>query len=288
MTAPPEKLLPEKLLREPILLDHAVHLVHDLPKAEADFRALGFVVQSRADLQPGHGAQYRFVVFRGGSYLLLTQFLSAQTAAAHRLGPDLAEGEGYGDYCFALADVDAAQAALAARAQPSRGPVAVENRLADGRDWALRLLMAGKGATALDQGAPVDMALPFLIADVTGRAARIPPFQSHPNGLNSLAGVAITTPDAAASATRLGQILGLAPQAWGAGFRLSAGLPVDILPDPALPGAAKRGRQRGGLYEITLAPDGGDSGPCAYAPGSLLDLQASHGARLRLQGPDPA
>lgn len=237
------------------MLDHFVILVRDLEQAAADYEALGFTVQTRADKSPSHGANYRFVVMADGSYLLLTQFLSDEVIASHRLGADLAEGEGFSDYSFTLADVDATAAQLAELGLPTRGPVAVENVLEDGSEWGLRLLMTGKGA------AGADTALPFVVSDTKGREFRIPAYIPHANGAGAIKGLRLTSANAQDTANSLAVILGnpLDQMAYS----------IEVLPDQR---AQKFGRARGGLYEILI--DGPADG--------LLDLAKSHGARLIL------
>lgn len=245
----------------PVAADHFVILVTDIEQAQADYEALGFTVQSRADRQPGHGAHYRFVVLEDGSYLLLTQFVSPEVAATHRLGPDLAEGEGFADYSFVVGSVVDTGAALQAVGGKTRGPVAVQNVLKDGSEWGLELLMTGKGTGG-------DDALPFVVQDVKGRAFRIPAYRPHANGITRLAGLRVASADAEATARALGIVLQAPAEAEDGSFRIAAGDVVVEVPGDAAP----TGRKRGGVFEILL--NGRNTG--------LLDLTLSHGARLRV------
>jgi catechol 2,3-dioxygenase-like lactoylglutathione lyase family enzyme len=243
--------------------DHFVALVHDIEKASADYETLGFTVQSRADSKPGHGAHYRFVVLEDGSYILLTQFLSEEVIATHRLGPDLAEGEGVADYSFVVPSVANTAAALAAASGKTRGPVDVSNVLVDGSEWGLKLLMTGKGT----QG---DDALPFVVEDTVGREFRIPSFKPHANGITRLAGLKITALDALKTATSLGLILQAPVEADGESLRIAAPFaPIEVLADNGMP---RVGRSRGGVHEIIVK--GSDTG--------LMDPALTHGVRLQV------
>lgn len=243
--------------------DHFVVLVHDIEKASGDYEALGFTVQTRADSKPGHGAHYRFVVLEDGSYILLTQFISQEVIASHRLGPDLAEGEGCADYSFVVKSVADTASALAAAGGKTKGPVEVSNVLADGSEWGLKLLMAGKGTEG-------DDALPFVVEDTVGRNFRIPAFKPHANGVTGLAGLKITSADAERTAQSLGIILGAPITPQGENFRIEArSAPVEVLLDD---GPSRFGRSRGGVYEILLK--GTDEG--------LMDLTLTHGLCLQV------
>jgi catechol 2,3-dioxygenase-like lactoylglutathione lyase family enzyme len=247
----------------PISADHFVVLVRDLEQATADYEALGFTTQVRADSKPGHGAHYRFVVFKDGSYILLTQFVSDEVIATHRLGPDLLEGEGCADYSFVVPDVSETAAALEAAGGKTRGPVDVSNVLVDGSEWGLKLLMAGKGTEG-------DDALPFVVEDVKGRQFRIPAYTPHANGVTSLAGLSITSATAEKTAKSLGIILSAPVTPDGENFDVaSEGAPIHVLADT---GSPPIGRSRGGVYELVLT---GTSE-------TVLDIAKTHGLRLKI------
>lgn len=247
----------------PATADHFVILVNDLEQASADYEALGFTVQSRADMKPGHGSHYRFVVLEDGSYLLLTQFLSPEVAASHRLGPDLAEGEGCADYSFTVASVEDTASALAAAGGKTKGPVDVSNVLVDGSEWGLKLLMTGKGTEG-------DDALPFVVEDTIGRNFRIPAFKPHANGVTRFTGLKLTSAEAEKTARSLGVILDAPVTPEGENFRIEVpSAPVEVLSDK---GPSCFGRRCGGVYEILLK--GTDE--------SLMDLHLTHGLRLQV------
>jgi hypothetical protein len=247
----------------PVSADHFVVLVHDIEKASADYESLGFTVQIRADSKPGHGAHYRFVVLEDGSYILLTQFISEEVIASHRLGADLLEGEGCADYSFVVASVAETAALLNAAGGKTKGPVAVSNVLIDGSEWGLKLLMAGKGTEG-------DDALPFIVEDTVGRNFRIPSFIPHTNGVTGLAGLKITSADAANTAKSLGIIVETPCAPSGQGFHIAAPTAsIEVLADDSTP---RFGRARGGVYELILR--GKEEG--------LMDLARTHGLRLNI------
>ncbi|WP_138472296.1 VOC family protein [Poseidonocella sp. HB161398] len=244
--------------------DHFIVLVRDIDQAVADYRTLGFTVQSRADSEC-HGALYRFVVLADGSYILLTQFTSDEVIARHRLGPDLAEGEGFADWSFTVADVASVTEAVAAAGGDTRGPVTVSNVLADGSKWGLKLLMTGKGT----RGTRGDDTLPFVVEDTHGREFRIPAYAPHPNGIERVAAIRATSPRPADSARSLAVALGTETD--GTTVPVAQGI-VSFVDAAA---ASPAGRIRGGLYELDLAGSGASAA-------EMLDLGLTHGARLNV------
>jgi hypothetical protein len=248
-------------------VDHLILLVEDLDRASADIAALGFTVQERADTKHGT-TRFRFVTFEDGSYILITAFTSREAAAGHRLGPVLAEGEGWADYSFAVADLDEA-AARATTGGTVLGSVHdVRNVVASGKEWALRLLVAGHGASG-------DDALPFLIQDVVGRDVRIPAAVPHANGAIGVAEIRVSAPDPAATASRLAALVGVSvATAADGGFSLHVGsCTVTVLPHrPGGPGA----RRTGGMTSAVLRCRPG-------LKAVALDGLATHHARIELR-----
>ncbi|MCB1387603.1 MAG: VOC family protein [Rhodobacteraceae bacterium] len=240
----------------PIPFDHFVLLVQDLDQAARDFAALGFTVQTRADTEHGK-AEYRFICFDDGSYLLLTAFTSPEAQATHRLGEVLAVGEGWADWSFTVPDAKAAAAALAAAGLPTRGPVAVSNVIADGSKWALELLMCGRGCGG-------DVCLPFVVSDVEGRSARIPAPKPHANGATGLVGLSLSTADA----TTVGRTLALLGGTQTARGQFDFGkVRVEVLPLDT-----PQGRPGGGMVKAVL------SGSTARE----FDIAQTHGAPLAM------
>lgn len=246
--------------------DHLILVVHDIEAASADFAALGFTVQERADSRHGT-ARYRFICLEDGSYILLTGFTTPEAAASHRLGALLATGAGWADYSFAVASVAQAAANLAALGLPVRGPVDVGNTLVDGSVWALKLLMAGRGTDG-------DEALPFVIEDVAGRSFRIPAPVPHANGARAIRRLVIASLTAEQTARALATLIGGTVTA-GAPFETRPAFDIDaggclltvFADDPASP----IGRAGGGLHAVELAGSG---------PAGPLDPGRAHGGRL--------
>ncbi len=247
-------------------IDHVILLVEDLDRASADIASSGFTVQDRADTKHGT-TRFRFVTFEDGSYILITAFTSPDAAAGHRLGPVLAEKTGWADYSFAVADLDAA-AQRAAAAGATLGAVHdVRNVVASGEEWALRLLVAGHGASG-------DDALPFLIQDVVGRNVRIPAARPHANGALGIAEIRVSAPDPAATSARLGALAGSSVTAGPSGrFSLPVGS-CTVTVAPAAAGLAGA-RRTGGMASAVLRCRAGSKA-------AVLDGSATHHARIEL------
>lgn len=248
-------------------VDHIILLVHDLEKTRADLTGLGFVVQERADTKHG-GTAFLFISFEDGSYILLTSFTKPEAAASHRLGPVLAEGEGWADYSFVVDNLDAAIARARAAGVTLGDVHDVNNVVQSGETWGLRLLVAGRGAEG-------DDALPFFVQDVSGRDIRIPKAVSHPNGALGVSALMIGAPDPAATAKGLAALLGAPTPAMNDGaYELTAGpcrLRIIANRDD-LPGR----RSGGGLVDASIrTATGGKAG--------ALDLTLAHGARMTLE-----
>ncbi|WP_334192428.1 VOC family protein [Pararhodobacter sp.] len=213
-------------------VDHVVLLVHDLVEATSVLEGAGFTVLRRADQAEKPGSTFRFVSFADGSYILLNAF-SAEAMARHRLGPVLAEREGWGDWSLCVDDLDAAIARADGAGIALGGENAVRNVLTTGEAWGLRLLVSGRGS-------PGDPALPFLVQDTEGRGARIPGPSVHANGASGIAGVSAAAEDPLASARRTAALAGLpAPDRPRVVLN---GATLDFIPlDPGARGTARLG-----------------------------------------------
>lgn len=227
-------------------IDHVVILVHDLEQASAALEAQGFRVLRRADSAEKPGSSFRFVSFDDGSYLLLNAF-SSEALQRHRLGPVLSEAEGLGDWGIAVDDLDKAAAAGTASGVALGAEHAVRNILATGEAWGLRLLVAGRGSSG-------DPALPFLVQDTEGRAARIPGPVAHANGATGITAMTVASANPLASAVALSRLLALpAPDS----PRLQIGqASVDFVPtNPEASGT----RRMGGPVSVTLSAASGSA-----------------------------
>lgn len=214
------------------MIDHVVLLVHDLDAAAARLEAAGLTVLQRADIKEKPGSRFRFVSFADGSYILLNAF-SDEALKKHRLGPILSEREGWGDWSVAVADLDATIARAGAAGLPLGGENAVKNVLSTGETWGLRLLVSGRGS-------PGDQALPFMVQDVEGRAARIPGPSQHSGGARGIVGVTVASDDPQASARALAVLAGL-PEPQETSVAVGPAR-IDFVPtDPAGTGTARLG-----------------------------------------------
>jgi len=246
--------------------DHAVLLVHDLDRAAADFADLGFTVQSRADADPSHGSTvFRFITFPDGSYILLTAFAGPEARRTHRLAPVLDHGEGWADYSFTVEDAGRTGGALSAGGYATRGPVRVANVLVTGQEWALDLLMCGRGAGG-------DSAMPFVVSDVAGRTHRIPTPVEHANGATGIAAVQVVTADPSTVSGGLVKLGGKAipenPQ------RIAfAGCLVDVLDLGARVGAPPGG----GMVGLVLSGVRNLDFNSALTHGARISIQAGAG-----------
>ena len=237
--------------------DHFVLLVDDLDLAVRDFQELGFTVLERADTEFGK-TRFRFISFEDGSYILLTAFASPGDRIAHRLGVVLDEGEGWADWSFTVPDAPEAGRVLKKAGFSVADPVRVSNVLADNRPWALQLLMCGRGANG-------DVALPFLVSDVEGRAARIPGPEPHENGATGAIGLSISTPDE--------EIVGATLAAMGGVETAPGHFSFGKVWVEVLPLTAPKSRPGGGMVEVVLS--GGTD--------RVFDSRLTHQAPLRME-----
>lgn len=266
-------------------LDHAVIAVHDLERAIADYRALGFTVEP-GGRHPGRTSYNALVVFADGAYFELIAW--SAPAPEERWWRVLDEhGEGFVDHALLPRSTPAALAAARARGLHTlTGPKDGGRHRPDGVEL--------KWQTA--RHATPD--LPFLCGDVTPRAGRVPEGAArvHANGVSGVAEVGVLVADLAASAARWQQLLGPGVRFGAPGTDAASGLESVAFALGAsrfellglAPGAAADHplRQR-------LATRG--EGPCrlrlatlAGAPPTVLDPALTHGALLTLGGPLPA
>lgn len=189
-------------------IDHVVILVADLAAATRDYAALGFTVVAGGAHASGlsHNA---LIGFADGSYIELIAF---HDIAAARASPRLSAidrrflrrgegGEGLVDYALLPADITADIEAARGRGLRLDGPTPGGRTRPDGQPvrWMI--------------GAPETPDLPFLCADVTPRALRVPdgPACQHANGVTGVRGVRVVVDDLDASARRYSALLGVAP-----------------------------------------------------------------------------
>jgi hypothetical protein len=169
---------------DPLLLDHAIVLVRDLPAAEATLVQAGFTL-GRAGAHPGLGTHNRVVLFAEGPYLELLAVQRSDAANAHYQAM-LADAPCVLGLALASADI-AATADRLARAGLSARPALQASRPVPGHGGGIERL-ARFSLLPLPPGAlPVAFAFhcqhhdPALVWE---------PAPAHPNGVQALRRVA--------------------------------------------------------------------------------------------------
>lgn len=179
-----------------LALDHVVIGVRDLDRTVADYEAAGFTVVP-GGRHPGRNTRNALVVFADGAYLELIAYHAP--SPEERWWRQLeAHGEGLVD--FALLPQDIAALVAAARARGLTGLVERPGRRSrpDGIEIAWQ------------SARPASSDLPFLCADVTPRALRVPEgeVRRHANGVTGISEVRVAVRDLAATLARYRAYLG--------------------------------------------------------------------------------
>jgi len=244
-------------------VDHIVILVKDLEIARADYTALGFVVVPGGEHSDGttHNA---LISFADGTYLELIAFKKPNPA--HRWWYYQAIGEGLIDFALLPEDITAEVAAIRGRGLALQGPFPGGRVRPDGQriNWQTAM------ATTRD--------LPFLCADVTPRALRVPGGEvwAHFNGVSGVARLGIVVSNLTESVSRYQALLGSAPQSQTqdgeATFTIGAAAIMLVEPKadrhPEL--AAYLDTHGPGPYNLVLRTAGDERG------GPALDLNRTH------------
>jgi catechol 2,3-dioxygenase-like lactoylglutathione lyase family enzyme len=188
-------------------LDHIVILVRDLDWAIADYTALGFTVVRGGEHQGGatHNA---LVAFADDTYLELVAFRrpplpADQTSPGERrFRLREAAGEGLIDFALSPSDIAAAVEEAARRGLTLEGPLPGGRVRPDGQQIAWQLAI------------PETLGLPFLCADVTPRALRVPQGEArrHANGVMGVASVIVAGNELEEGAERYSRLLGMIPR----------------------------------------------------------------------------
>src|SRR5690349_14881840 len=199
--------------------DHVVVVVGSLAEATRAFAAAGFTVTpgGRHDALPSENA---LVAFADGAYLELLalresgaraglreaaagpgweRHLAGLSAVARRFLPVLAGADGVRDFALRGGDLPGFAARARRAGVAVAGPVAMERVRPDGVRLAWTLAL------------PAPYALPFVIADRTPRAGRVPggpAATAHANGTRGVAEVRVRTPDVAGTAFLYADLFG--------------------------------------------------------------------------------
>lgn len=179
-----------------LALDHVVIVVRDLERTVADYAAAGFTVVP-GGRHPGRNTRNALVVFQDGAYIELIAY-EAPSPEERWWRVLAAHGEGLVD--FALLPQDIASVLAAARA---RGLTEIEER-PGGRARPDGVRIAWQSAR------PATHDLPFLCADVTPRALRVPEgeVRQHASGALGISEVKVAVADLQSTLGRYRAYLG--------------------------------------------------------------------------------
>lgn len=182
-----------------LALDHVVIVVRDLEAAVAACRAAGFTV-APGGRHPGRNTRNALVVFADGAYLELITYDAPSPDERWWRVLD-AHGEGLVDFALLPPDVST-MAAIVAAARARGLPGLVERPGGRARPDGVQV--------AWQSARPSTPDLPFLCADVTPRALRVPegPVRMHANGAAGIAEVRIAVRDLRATLARYRAYLG--------------------------------------------------------------------------------
>ena len=261
----------------PKAIDHILVLVRDLAAASVDYTAAGFTVTPGGRHTDGatHNA---LISFADGTYLELIAPASRDCLPDDGFLSRLRRGEGLTQYALGADDLAVEAARLRDRGVPTVGPGDGGRERPDGQRVHWRMLAAH----------PDSAVLPFLIADVTPRALRVPGGAAarHRLGVTRVVGLTVAVADLPTRARELGDLLGTTGRALdlsgvGAAVQFAVGTQWVVLAQPAddtsLPGRALATWGEG-PYEVALSA-GRHAAP---GVGALLPSALLHGARFRM------
>jgi len=261
-------------------IDHIVVVVDDLAGAIADYERAGFTV-TPGGTHAGGATHNALIPFADGTYFELVAFTNPQRPQEHRWWPRLQRGEGLVDFALASDGLAAEADALRRHGIDIGAPTDGGRIRTDGQRVSWRTLGLGQAL-----GRP---ALPFLIEDATPRALRVPggPAARHALAVDRVAGLSIVVSDLDGASETFDQLLGQQERT-----RSAAGAPGGRVvryelgrqwlelnqPDDPSSDAGRQLQARGeGPYEVVLS-----SGGSTASDGTLLPLDATHGARIRI------
>ena len=183
-------------MNELLALDHVVIVVRDLDRTVADYEAAGFTVVP-GGRHPGRNTRNALVVFEDGAYLELIAYHAPSPEERWWRVLD-AHGEGLVDFALLPKDIDAAVAAARARGLTGLAERPGRRSRPDGVEIAWQ------------SARPASSDLPFLCADLTPRALRVPEgeVRRHANGVTGIGEVRVAVRDLAATLARYRAYLG--------------------------------------------------------------------------------
>jgi catechol 2,3-dioxygenase-like lactoylglutathione lyase family enzyme len=250
-------------------IDHLVIAVPDLDAAIKTYRDLGFTVVA-GGRHTGVGTDNALIVFRDGSYLELVGFYEPRPD--HRWWAPLQQGGGLVDFCLQTSDLRGDADVLRRAGADLGDPEPRGRHRPDGVEVRWTCVLA--------RGAHRGVA-PFVIAEETGRAERVPSLRPHANGVTGIGRVTVAVQDLVPVRRWYEQALGASgqdlacPELGAAGARFAVGPHTFEFLAPTGAGAirvwlAARGASP---YAATLV------GASRAVP---LDLGRTWGARLAL------
>jgi catechol 2,3-dioxygenase-like lactoylglutathione lyase family enzyme len=198
-------------------IDHLVIVVPDLGAAVKTYRDLGFTVMA-GGRHPGVGTDNALIAFRDSSYLELVGF--HEPRPDHRWWAPLQKGGGLVDFCLQTDDL-AGDAGAFRRAGVDMGDLERRQRTRpDGVEvrWLCTLARGAHRGVA-----------PFLLAEESGRDARVPGQRAHANGVTGVGRLSVAVHDLAAVRGWYATVLGVpgqdvaCPELGAAGARFTLG-----------------------------------------------------------------
>jgi catechol 2,3-dioxygenase-like lactoylglutathione lyase family enzyme len=198
-------------------IDHLVIVVPDLGAAVKTYRDLGFTVVA-GGRHPGVGTDNALIAFRDSSYLELVGF--HEPRPDHRWWAPLQKGGGLVDFCLQTDDL-AGDAGAFRRAGVDMGDLERRQRTRpDGVEvrWLCTLARGAHRGVA-----------PFLLAEESGRDARVPGQRAHANGVTGVGRLSVAVHDLAAVRGWYATVLGVpgqdvaCPELGAAGARFTLG-----------------------------------------------------------------
>lgn len=248
-----------------LLFDHAVIVVADLDAAMEDYADLGFTVAPGGE-HPVRESRNALVVFGDGAYLELIAF--------RKPDPDFRwwqvldrDGEGLVDIALLPEDIEADIVRANAQNLELTGPLAGSRHRPDGERLTWKMAR------------PSRPDLPFLCADVTARALRVPEgeVRRHANGAVGVAEIGIAVRDPQDSARRWEALLGKPARKDDASRILTVGsTTVRLFGPTAGPDVARAIDQRGeGPITLELSSTAPDE--------AVLDRRKTHGVAIALR-----
>jgi hypothetical protein len=181
-------------------IDHLVIVVPDLGAAVKTYRDLGFTVVA-GGRHAGVGTDNALIAFRDSSYLELVGF--HEPRPDHRWWAPLQKGGGLVDFCLQTDDL-AGDAGAFRRAGVDMGDLERRQRTRpDGVEvrWLCTLARGAHRGVA-----------PFLLAEETGRDARVPGQHAHANGVTGVGRLSVAVHDLTAVRGWYATVLGVPGQ----------------------------------------------------------------------------